>query len=265
MKVRNIEVGEKIGESAKFRIYLGTTEEGTRVILKVAKTFADNDVLALESGRFNLWRCFSDQVKTFEELSGKADSHYDWLSARLEASFLEPTQDDRRINVFSMPDISLDELIPLSKLHAKTEIDARTSVWILGRFFKFYGFFELIAFDLDTTAAEYPVFSPDDYLIGTEKHRLLYYNYSGSMSDVIANDFVKAIARYMLEWTVIKEAQKEQEYLSLLKDFSEQGRRTFEEAHAELYELAYKLWEIGYYPFTYRDRDTLVWKTVKEE
>ena len=49
MKVRGIEVGNRIGESPKFRIYLGTDDEGQSVILKVAKTFEDGDILSDDS------------------------------------------------------------------------------------------------------------------------------------------------------------------------------------------------------------------------
>ncbi len=264
MKIRDIEVGKKIGESAKFRIYLGNTESDYQVLLKVAKTFEDNDALVSESGQFNLLRCFAEQVATYEKYARKKSSHYDWLFARLRASFIEPTQGDRRINVYEVPEISFDKLMPLTKLCAGTEIDARTSVWILGRLFKFYSFFELIAFELNSVA-QYPIFNPDNFVIGVERHRLVYYNHSGSIPDVVAYDFVKAISKYILDWAVISKDSEEQEYLELLKDFSENGRKSFEQAHAELYDLAYKLWEIGYHPFTYRDRDTLVWKTIKGE
>lgn len=265
MKIRDIEVGAKIGETTKFRIYLGKADSGYQVLLKVAKTFDDNDVLTQESGHFNLLRCFAEQAEVYEKHAGKTkSSHYDWLFARLRASFMEPTQGDRRINVYEVPEISFDKLMPLTKLCAGAEIDARTSVWIMGRLFKFYSFFELIALELDSVA-QYPIFNPDNFVIGVERHRLVYYNYSGSIPDVVAYDFVKAISKYILDWAVISEDPKEQEYLELLKDFSERGRKSFEQAHADLYDLVYKLWEIGYHPFTYRDRDTLVWKTIKGE
>ena len=265
MRVRNFEVGDRIGEASKFRIYLGTRDDKQPVILKVAKTFEDGDVLAQEAGKFNILRSFGEQVAKFEVSQGRSSSHYDWLFANLLSSFMEPAQGDRRINVFMTPDADLSKLIPLTKLHAEVEIDTRTSIWILGRFFKFYSFFELLAADRDDNVSRYPIFSPDDYLIGPEKHRLIYYNYSGDMADIIANDFVKAISRFVFGWVVTGDNLEEQEYLKLLKDLSEHGRYSFEEAHKDLYQLAEKLWGIQYYPFTYRDRDTIVWKTLKEE
>lgn len=265
MRVRNIEVGDRIGEAPKFRIYLGTMDDEQPVILKVAKTFEDGDILAREAGKFNILRSFEEQVAKFEADQGGSNSHYDWLFANLLSSFMESTQGDRRINVFATPDVDLSKLIPLTKLHAEVEIDTRTSIWILGRFFKFYGFFELLAADGDNPIARYPIFSPDDYLIGPERHRLIYYNFSGDVADVVATDFVKATAKFILNWVVVGDAPAEQEYLKLLKDFSEYGRNSFEEAHGDLYRLVERLWGIQYHPFTYRNRGTIIWKTIKED
>lgn len=264
MKVRNIEVGDRIGEASRFRIYLGTMDDERQVVLKVAKTFEDGDALAEEATKFNILRVFATEVAKLEARQG-GSAHYDWLFANLVSSFMEPTQGDRRINVFTMPDTDLAKLIPLTKLAAETEVDARTSVWILGRLLKFYGFFELMAAGGDNPIARYPVFSPDDYFIGPERHRLIYYNFSGDMADVIANDFVKAIAQFILNWVVVTEDSLEQEYFDLLKDFAKLGRGSFEEAHENLYTLVKKLWGIQYHPFTYRDRDTIVLKTIKED
>ena len=263
MRVRNIEVGNRIGESPKFRIYLGTTDDAKQVILKVAKTFEDGDILAREAGKFNIMQSLGTEIAKFESDQG-GNSHYDWLFANLLSSFMEPTQGDRRINVLEVFDTDLGKLVPLAKLHAETEIDARTSVWILGRFLKFYSFFELMAASGDNPITRYPVFSPDDYLVGPERHRLVYYNFSGDVADVIANDFVKAIAKFVLSWVAIEEDPLEQKYFHLLQDFAENGRTSFEEAHGDLYELVEELWGIHYHPFTYRDHDTIIWKTIKE-
>lgn len=264
MKVRDIEVGSLIAEAPKFRIYLGTTGDKQSVILKVAKTFEDGETLAKEAGKFNILSNFHEQVAEFEADQGKNSSHYDWLFANLLSSFMEPSQGDRRINVFTIPDINLDKLIPLKKLHKEVEIDTRTSIWILGRFFKFYSFFELLAANGNENIPKYPVFSPDDYLIGPKEHRLIYYNFSGEIADVIANDFVGTISKFILEWVVIGDDPAEQEYFELLQNLAGIGRDTFEKAHGDLYRLIKSLWGIQYYPFTYRDRSTINWKKIKE-
>ena len=47
LRVKNIEVGNRIGEASKSRIYPDKTDSGEQVILKVAKTFEDGDQLQI--------------------------------------------------------------------------------------------------------------------------------------------------------------------------------------------------------------------------
>lgn len=189
MRVRDIEVKKRIGESSKFRIYLGERgDQHEEVVLKVAKTFEDGDILSKEAGIFTSLGAFADEIARLEEGSGAGNTaNYGQLLAHLESSFMEPTQGDRMINVFSFPDTTMSELTPMAKLYKSTEIDPRTSVWILGRLFKLYGFYELIKED---GIPSYPHFRADDYLIGPAKHRLIYYNCSEMTADVECNYFV---------------------------------------------------------------------------
>ena len=269
MKVRDIEVGELIQESPTFRIYLGTAPDGREVVLKVAKTCDDGQPLIDEASTFSEMAIFEEQIAQFEEEQTGQNSHYDWLFANLMKSFSEPTQGDRRINVFSMPDTEIAKLMQLQKLQSETEIDAKTSVWILGRLFKFYGFFELMGVgegeEKEFYTAEYPVFSPDNFFIGPERHRIICYNIPERTLCTFANDEVKAVTKFILDWLVVEDDPKEQEYKELLEDFAARGREKFGNAHRELYELVRELWGRSYYPFTYRDRGTLLWKTIKEE
>ena len=264
MKVRNYEVGKLIGEASKFRIYLGS-DNARQVVMKVAKTFEDGDSLVEEARWFNVLQALIAQVAEMQEKSTGTNSHYEWLFANLVSSFLEPSQQDRRINIFEVIDTDFIQLTPLPKLRAKTKIDTRTSIWILGRFLKIYSFYELLADSGDNPIVRYANFSPGDYLIGPERHRLIYYNHSGSMTDVIANDYVRVITKFILEWVVINEDDAEQKYLQLLSDFVTNGRATCEEAHTELYQLVRKLWGIKYHPFTYCDLETNKWKTIENK
>lgn len=265
MRVRNIEVNSEnyIGQTSRFRIYHGIRDDNQPVILKVAKIFEDGDILAEEAGKFNALSAFEEELARLEEHMGDERSHYDWLFAKLSASFMEPAQGNRRINVFMMPDIGLSRLTPLTKLHAEIEIDARTSIWILGRFFKFYSFIELsrtLGSEMPLTG--YPVFSPDDYFIGPERHRLVYYNFSGEVASVAVFDLVKTVSQFILDWVVAKDDAAEQEYLELLKNLSQHGRESFSGAHRDLYSLVEKLWRFKYHPFTYRERTTVTWKSI---
>ena len=265
MKVKEYEVGRLIGESSKFRIYLGNSD-AEQVVLKVAKTFEDGDALAAEASKFNLYRAFIDETIRYQELLGEKSARFDLLFASLEDSFLEPDQDDRRINVLSVTETDFDHLIPLAKLYAMTKIDARTGVWILGRLFKIYSFFELMATQGDNPVVQYPDFSAGDYLIDPRRHRLIYYNFSGEGGELSAHKHVRKIAQFMRKWIETKKTWDEDSrvFRNWLCKLGDYGADTFEKAHRELYEKAQTLWGIGYYPFTYCDLEAYTWKTIEE-
>lgn len=262
MELRGYEVGSQIGESTRCRLYLGdnATEQ---VIIKVAKTFEDGDFLAEEANWFSAVKAFTKQVAIMQDELGEANAHYDWLFAELVASFLEPTQGDRRINMFRFTDVELGDLIPLPKLREKTQIDARTSVWILGRLLKMYGFYELMSDLGDNPILRYANFSPSDFLIGPKNHRLICYHHSGHTTDVFATDYVKPIVQFILDWMAVEDDASERSYIELLQNLATKGRVTFEEAHTELYELVKELWGVQYHPFTYRE-ELGTWKQIKE-
>lgn len=251
---KGIKIGNKIGETSKFRIYTGE-KDGETLIVKVAKTFEDGEVLQREAAKFT---GLNNQITHINTLAGP-EAGYELLLAHIDKSFLEPTQGDRRINVLSSPKVSMDELVPLPKLYNNTVIDARTSVWILGRLYKFYNLFELVKSINSDDAVKYPLFSPGDYLVSPEYHRVVYYNFSGEIEDSLATNFVKAVTRFIRTWV---DEDSDKEYLNLLDRLTNEGRDTFEQAHQELYELVEKLWGIGYYPFTYKDKGTNYYKTI---
>ena len=267
MKIRGIEVdpNDFFAQTKRFRVYLGNSDKDGPVILKVAKTFDDNDVLNEDAATCTRLRISSQEIDEYELRKGENRSRFDLLFTNLISTFIEPTQGDRRINVYQAPDTELSKLLPLSKLIADYEIDARSCVWMIGRIFKFYILFEMDELNGETVGARYPDFYPEDYLVGPERHRVIYYNYSGGELDSIADDYVKAIAKCFLDWIVVND-EAEQKIYDLLKDFSEHGRSKFYEAHTDLYALARELWGRGvYYPFTYRVRGTIAWQKQKEE
>ncbi len=240
----------------------GGEEEKQLTILKVAKTFEDNDVLAEEAGEFALLSAFNERVAEFAKDRGLDDFHYDWLFAKLLSSRTESALAERRVNTFTVLN-AVDGLVPLSKLRARIEISPHSSVWILRLFFKFYSFFELSAIDDRSVAVHYPLFSPDDYLIAPEKKRLVYYHFAGDALDAVANDFVKAVADFVLDWIVVGDDSAERRYAALLEDFAKVGRVSFEKAYDDFYMTTEELWPNGDEAFVYRERNAVKWETWK--
>lgn len=263
--VRNIEVGDLLGETSKFRIYLGKMSDDTKVIVKIAKTFEDNPVLVEDAKEFNMLKSFEMHLRQFAKYPCADAVNYHLLFAKLLSSFTEETQGDRRMNIYTVPEADLADMTPLPKLSSQIDIDARSSVWILGRFFKFYSMFEIKREADHDDACRYPIFSPNDYLISPRNHRLVYYNFSGEIYDVYATDIIKSMSKCILDWVVIDgDKEDDMQYYNLLKDLSENGRQTAGEAHRDLYNLVREIWGIKYYPFTYRHRNTSIWKNIEE-
>ena len=244
-----VKLTRKIADGKKFRVYTGLSGEDM-VVVKVANTVDDNSKLKAETVNFCELRIFDHYINSFQrETLGVEPVNYKRLFANLKSSFLD--EDGRMVNVFSFPDIEVDKLIPLLKIYKDMKIDARTSVWILGRLFKLYSMSELEAVMHKTDIKKYRLFSLGDYLIGPESHELVYYNYSGVVDSLSAVSFIKVISKTIDEWVIRTGDSLEGQYLSLLDDFKENGRETFDNAHEELYKLIRCIWGSKYHPFTY--------------
>lgn len=252
MEIRGIKIGSLVEETEKKYIYLGIFPDKNPVIIKSAKSSDNNKTLLNEVKWFEKLRTFNEEVEKHSKKIG-VEYHFDWLFAWLVTTFVEPNQDDRRFSVFSMPETEIGKLIPLSKVARTTQIDSRTSVWILERIFKFYAYFELMRESGDIPLTEYPVFSSRDYLLGPVQHRLIYYNYSGSGMDFTAYELVKTITTFIKGWVVLSEEAEDKKYGYMLDDFSQKGRKSFVEAHGELQKTAKDLWGTKYHPFTFRN------------
>ena len=264
-EIEDILVDMKIADAKKFQIYTGR-EKDKPVIIKVAKTFEDGIMLQQEAAKLTQISAFAKHVDNLQDETCGESARYGSLIAHLEHSFLD-TELDRRTNIISFSDADLNKLTPLAKLYNLTDIDTRTSVWVLGKIFKFYSLFELMAVENNTHIKQYPLFTLNDYLVGPERHNVVYYNYSGYSEDCIATNFVKAIARTIRKWIVnkLEDDDKGIKYLELVDDFASNGRITFELAHSDLYNLVESLWGIEYHPFTYRNKGAIIFKTALEE
>lgn len=282
MKVRDYEVGKLIGESPHMRIYLATdTKNGKEVILKIAKTYEDEEWLKHDVGVLLEHQSFLEAPRILkmsdEDRESFEKARYDLLAAKVVNTFVEKSQGDRRVNVVKLPQVTMAELTPLSKLMAETRIDQRTSVWIFGRLLKFYSIFEALIdkaydpsardvgrFNGDLVFAFYPEFSPGNFLISPRNHRVIFYNSTGWGKARTAKPYIKQMAETMYEW-VSHNGNENVAILMFLSELKDDGAEDFNGAHHELYDLAGDLWKRGYYPFHYREKDSNIWRTIGEE
>lgn len=284
MMIKDVKIVKLVGEAENFRLYTGKRGNET-VLVKVAKTIDDNQLLAMEAGRANEMKEFNTQLEDFDKKNDRESPAFGLLFAELLYSFTESTQGDRRINVFRINGVEADNLIPLTKVAYQTIIDPRTSVWIIGRFFKLYFFYELMADfltgldhpDHEKVNPHYPVFNPDDYFIDIAGHHLIYFGFSPTFEGASANPYIKDITRFMLDW-LHEDCDKDTDdyinsvkYIEQLWYFRDHNISTARCAHTELYSLVRELWGIEFYPFTYQNKNapgswiTLNNKNIKED
>lgn len=294
MKVRNVDIGVRINETQYYRAYLGMFDGSQPVIVKVSKSLEYDELWLNEADWFIKMDTFAKELK--KDTGKKQETDYAKFFAKLESSFLEPNQDGRRINVFSVPGLELTKLIPLSELRGKISVDPGTSAWIMKNLLEFYRFFELQP-KWDIPLVEYPVFSPDDYLIEPRKQRLIYFNYSGKNLEMTADGCIKNIALFIQDWCGTKvemyeagggrskwawkwnekkeekkgiekelyeTAKEDIAYLELLRSIVEwRHLGACDEALKELYNRSNKAWLSGEYQFAYsRHKDSTTYFSI---
>lgn len=136
LRVKNIEVGNRIGEASKFRIYSGKTDSGEQVILKVAKTFEDGDILWTN----RVGEPLETAVKWCEEHGLRLDAVNDNLPESVEffgtntrKIYADEFIDDRMVQGFNLPyygEPKIKELTPeeLFRLYQERYLDGRDPV-----------------------------------------------------------------------------------------------------------------------------------------
>lgn len=259
--IKNIEIINKIAEAKRYDIYSGI-EDGKYLIVKVSKSIEDSSVLNEEAAELMRLNVASRSIDRIEDEHKYIKSRYDRLFIQLKKSFFDG-EDLKRVIVLGSDTVDIENLVPLTKLHNNVIIDARTSAWIIGRLFKFYGLYEIMALMDNSNIIEYPLFTPNSFLIGPNEHNLMYYNMAGKSQEVKATSFVKAIAKFIKDWAE-PVSDEDNEYMALINDMASNGRDNFDSSHEELYKTIRKLWGKEFYQFTYKDRGTLCFKKLQE-
>lgn len=289
LQIRDYTILQPLDEAKHSKNYLARDGDGESVILKISKTFDDNHMLLQEARNFRLYSEVAELYDGDDDCDerGSSPSKYDLLFAKLEETFLEESQHDRRINIFSIRDINYNDLVPLSELHEKVKIDLRTSSWILGRLLKWYAFQAEVhrfmeenekQFTYVSKEPEYYNFDPKDFLICPAKSRLIFYNgFTTKWSlNGWSNNSPKIISQYILDWVKtekVKDAEKD--YLKALHELVEKNTLTcrqfnyeekdYESILNEIYKIISNSFGISYYPFTYCDKDDpKTWKKIED-
>lgn len=257
---RNYQVEKLIATSETSRIYVCTDDDGKQHLLTIASAIEQNGDLARAA--FVLGK-LAQRAEVYEDEHAKQHSDsdkkvlYDWLFPTVIDSFICPSQENRQINILGLKEAEVSEVMPLSNL-AKNNlcVDAKSSVWILGRLLKLLGFAHEnnIATDAITSA---------NVLIGPERHRVFLLIWDNAMlydrvPRVVRLQNIKDAAKITLDAlgpiALTSLEPGEADYFSFVNDLANGYTHDALMAHEKLYDLVSLAWGIKYHPFTTKNR-----------
>lgn len=262
----NYQVLKKIGVSEDFTVYQCSLEDGRSALLKIASAIEYNSVLDREAFLLDFLRERAESVeKEFVE-SGlakdtKLNNHF--CFPEMVESFIAADQGNRRVNILGFFDIAekLSDLVPLTHLRSRDKvlIDARTSVWILGKLLKFFVFTHNQGVAINNL-------SGGNILINRDHHFVAIFDWTEAeifpadkISHEISSAEIKQVAEEVIhalggisedDYTPREKEQPQVKYeLFLARLLS--GKHSYAiRAHQEFYKLVDQLWPREFYPFT---------------
>ena len=172
---------QKIGGSGRYSVYecILPPKEGAKKavsLLKIAGQPNENKLLETEALVLTRLRSSADEIDE-KRAEGSKPFNYGYFFPKLEQSFISEKQGNRRINIlsFSDPIDSPSQLTQLSSLISKEQlyVDARTSVWILGKTLKILG----LAHDTDISNGHV---DGSNLLIERELHGVILFDWTFS-------------------------------------------------------------------------------------
>lgn len=142
---KRYQVGDKVAETATYRIYLCTeVETGKQCLRQIAREVEHNG--GLDRAAYVL-RELKQTSDLFEAEYAKSGSgrllSYERLFPALVDSFIPEDQGKRRVNILAFSEVDdITTMVPLSNLAIKDHlrVDLKTSAWILGRLLKLLAF-----------------------------------------------------------------------------------------------------------------------------
>lgn len=254
-----------LSETDWFRLYLAKSLDGAQsYLLRVPTEAYYNGEINLEAFALTHLATCSENIEaefSKQKKNPNARVHYDWLFPKLAMTFLTgEDQGERQVNLLSIVDGKVEDFVPMAKLMTKYKVDAKTGAWILGRLYKLQSF-------LEENGGPYN-FNVDGVILEPRFHRMVYLGAvrSGEWCDwdVSARNATAAIN----DWVEFNGTEHEEEFRELLSWFYDKEndhKWTGTEAHRILYDNLEKWWGHKYHPFTYMERESGTWQTIKDE
>ncbi|MBI2463237.1 MAG: hypothetical protein HYV65_03335 [Candidatus Spechtbacteria bacterium] len=255
------QVGKKVAEAGKYRLYL-CTQEGVKreYILQIANETKDNG--ALQRAAYIL-KELQRRAEELEVEYARPDEplNYQLGFPELMDSFICTEQGGRQVNVFAFRNVeNVGDMVPLINITAKDRlrVDLRTSAWIMGKLLK------LLAF-LHNEGISVNLLSGKNIVIEPKEHYVVIFEWSFAQihTDTVpvevrrqeisqaAQSVVVALGGDLKTGTIPNDGDEAfRRYTDYLWRLARGSESNAERAHLAFYELIDLLWERKYHPFT---------------
>ena len=185
--------------------------------------------------------------------------HYDWLLPQLSMTFItDESQGNRQVNLLTVRDANVEDFIPMAKLVEKYKVDARTAAWILGRLYKLQSF-------LEDYGGPYN-FNVDGVILEPRMHRLVYLGIIRSGEWCDWHTSLRNATTAIHDWVELNGTVHEKDFLEWLEWAGTEDYYSYQDAtetHKMFYAKLDEWWGHKYHPFTYMERETGAWHTIK--
>lgn len=258
------EVGDHIGRTADYSVYLATdAETREEYLLKIASDATRNGLLDREAfllGEIQAEIARRDALYQRERGEDKRLGYHRCFP-RIAESFLVPAQGNRRVNLVAVyGNEPLISLVPLEqwRTRERVRLDPKTSAWIMGRLLK-------ILTLTHPFGVEIGQLNGGNILVNPAEHHVFLFDWStarqhpGPLPKQLAREELKAAATQVVfalggdpatGTLPASEQLPDSRYAYFLKRLIDGERSDPVSTGAEFYDLVNDLWERGFHPFT---------------
>jgi len=271
-------VGERAGETGKYRLYLCRDETGRQCLLQITTAIEHNGGLQRAAYVLRELKSRADELEaeyTHVKTDPKVLLNYELGFPELVDSFIDQAQGGRQINILAFRNVDdVSRMVPLTNITEKDRlrVDLRTSGWIMGKLLKILVFASSEGFSIDSTG--------NNILIEPEQHYVLIFDWTAAQihSKAIPAEMrrqqishlaqaVIAVLGGDLETGTFPDDGEEasDRYTGYLLQLACGGESNAERAHVKFYEVIDSLWPRKFYPFTTKPLEQNRMNKEKEE
>lgn len=257
------QVGERVAETDKYRIYFCTqVETGRRCLFQITTAVEYNGGLERAAYILGELKRLADEREA-EYAKVKKDPkvllNYSLGFPELLDSFVGQEQGGRRISILAFRKVDdASDMVPLINITEKDHlrVDLRTSAWIMGKLLKMLAFAHGEEISVGLT-------NDRNILIEPNQHFVLIFDWSAALMVTATTEMrrqeisqaaqavIIALGGNLATGAIPDDGEEAfEQYTDFLWRLARGKESNAERARAKFYELIDKLWERKFYPFT---------------